>query len=134
MRARRIAVALLLTLATLLGTCAILGVWAQRQALDTDNWVDTSDRLLENERIRTAVGLFLVDRLYRSAPVEERLREVLPPRLDRLAGPAAAGLREVAKRNAPRLIGTAAALAAWRDANRTAPSSKTTRAAGWTST
>jgi hypothetical protein len=85
MRARRIAVVVLLTLATLLGTCAILGVWAQRQALDTHNWVSTSDRLLQNERIRTAVALFLVDRLYRSAAVEQRMREVLPPRLDRLA-------------------------------------------------
>jgi hypothetical protein len=120
MRVRRIAIAGLLVLATLLWTAGIAGVWAKRQALDTDNWVQTSDRLLENTRIRTGVALFLVDRLYESAAVEARLRDVLPPRLDPIAGPAASALREVARRNAPRLIGSAAALKAWRAANRVA--------------
>jgi hypothetical protein len=43
--------------------------------------------------------------------------EVLPPELTRLAGPAAAGLMEIARRNAPRLLGTDAALTAWEEAN-----------------
>jgi hypothetical protein len=119
-RGRRIGVALLLVLGTLFWAGLGLGIWAKRQALDTNNWVTTSSRLLENERIRTALGLYLVDSLYGSAAVEDRLREVLPPRLDRLAAPAAAGLKEVARRNAPRLLGSAAALDAWRSANRAA--------------
>jgi len=94
----------------------------QRQALETDNWVDTSEQLLENEPIRDALALFLVDRLYNSAEVEQRLEQVLPPRLQRLAGPAAAGLEEVARRQAPRALGTVVALRAWRNANRQAHS------------
>jgi Short C-terminal domain len=66
------------------------------------------------------VGLFIIDRLYQSEAVEERLAEVLPPRLDPLAGPAAAGLKQVAERNAGRILGTDAALQAWEIANRTA--------------
>jgi hypothetical protein len=44
----------------------------------------------------------------------------LPPVLQPLAGPAAAGLKEIARRNAPRLLGSAAALTAWQEANRAA--------------
>jgi hypothetical protein len=120
MSAKRIGVATLLVLATLFWTAACFGVWAQRQALQTDNWVDTSSRMLEDPQIRNALAVALVDRLYDTRAVEERLRETLPPRLDRLAGPAAAGLKEVALRNAPRVLGTQAALTAWEVANREA--------------
>jgi hypothetical protein len=117
---RRIGVAALLVLGTLFWTAFGLGLWAQRQALDTDNWVDTSAELLEDEEIRTALAVFIVDQLYDSQAVQDRLEEVLPPRLEGLAAPAAAGLKEVATRNAPRVLGTAAALNAWEQANRTA--------------
>lgn len=118
MSARRIGAATLLVVGTLLWSAAIFGVWAQRQALDTDNWVSTSDRLLENGQIRNALAVALVDRVYDTDSVEQRLRETLPPRLDPLAAPAASGLREVALRNAPRVLGTGAALQAWEAANR----------------
>jgi hypothetical protein len=120
MRSRRIAVVTLLVLGTLLWTAFGLGLWAQRQALDTDNWVETSGDLLENEQIRTTLATFIVDQLYDSQAVQDRLEEVLPPRLQGLAAPAAAGLKEVARRNAPRVLGSAAALKAWETANRTA--------------
>lgn len=122
MAARRIGVTALLVVGTLLWTAFGLGVWAKRQALDTNNWVDTSGELLENEQIRSALAVFIVDQLYDSEAVQQRIEESLPPRLDGLAGPAAAGLKEIARRNAPRVLGTAAALNAWEAANRTAHS------------
>jgi hypothetical protein len=120
MRVRRIGVASLLVAGTLLWTGFGVAVWAKRQALDTDQWVQTSAELLEDESVRTALGLFIVDRLYQSAAVENRLEAALPPRLDRLAGPAAAGLKEIARRNAPRLLGSDVALRAWKEANEAA--------------
>jgi hypothetical protein len=120
MSAKRIGAATLLVLGTLFWTAGSFGVWAQRQALNTDNWVATSERMLADPQIRNALSVALVDRLYDTTAVEERLRETLPPRLDRLAAPAAAGLKEVALRNAPRVLGTAAALKAWEAANRQA--------------
>lgn len=118
MSVRRIGAATLLVVGTLLWSAAIVGVWAQRQALNTDNWVSTSSRLLDDARIRNALAVALVDRLYDTNAVEQRLRDSLPPRLDPLAAPAASGLREVALRNAPRVLGTGAALQAWEQANR----------------
>ena len=120
MRGRRVAVVALLVIGTLLTTAFGFALWAKRQALDTDNWVDTSSALLEDDDIRTAVGLFIIDRLYQSDEVEARIADVLPPRLVQLAKPAAAGLKEVAQRNAGRVLGTDAALQAWETANRTA--------------
>jgi hypothetical protein len=119
-RMRGVAVTTLLVVGTLLMVGAGIGIWAQRQALDTDNWVDTSGDLLENQQIRTAVGLYLVDKLYDTDEVQQRLASALPPKLEPLAAPAAVGLKQVAERNAPRLLGNALALQAWRDANRAA--------------
>src|SRR5262245_34516409 len=120
MRGRGIAVGALLVIGTLLWTALGFGIWANRQALDTDNWVDTSGKLLEDQDIRNALGQFIVDRLYNSDEVAAQIEQVLPPRLDPLAKPAASGLKEVAKRNAPRILGTDAALTAWKEANRKA--------------
>jgi len=120
MRGRGIAVGALLVIGTLLWTALGLGVWANRQALNTDNWVDTSGKLLEDDEIRTAVGLFIIDRLYNSDEVAAEIEKVLPPRLDPLAKPAANGLKEIARRNAGRILGTDAALTAWEEANRAA--------------
>jgi hypothetical protein len=110
----------LLVLGTLLWTAFGLGLWAKRQALNTDNWVDTSAQLLRNEPIRTALASYMVDSLYDSQAVQAQLEQALPPRLDRLAAPAAAALKEIARRNAPRILGSAAALTAWETANREA--------------
>jgi hypothetical protein len=121
-RGRKIGVAALLVVGTLLWTAFGFALWTKRQALDTDQWVETSTNLLEDEEVRTALGLFVVDRLFDSAEVEEGIADALPDRLDRLAGPAAAGLKEAARRNAPRLLGTEVALEAWSRANEAAHS------------
>jgi hypothetical protein len=114
---KRVAVIVLLVLATVLWVAGGVAVWGQRQLLDTKNWVDTSDRLLRDEQIRTALSDALLQRVYASAPVENQLREALPDNLKGLAAPAAAGMRELANRNAPRVLGSAAFLAAWEKAN-----------------
>jgi hypothetical protein len=119
---KRVAVIVLLVLGAVLWTAGGIAVWAQRQVLDTKNWVETSDRLLENEQIRTALSDVLLQRVYASAPVETRLREALPENLKGLAAPAAAGMRELANRNAPRVLGSAAFLTAWEKANTAAHS------------
>jgi hypothetical protein len=118
--AKRIAVVVLLVLATLVWTVAGLAIWANRQMLDTNNWVQTSDRLLRDERVRTALSTALLDRLYQSKPLETQLRAQLPAQLQPLVGPLASGLREVANRRTPEILGSTAALAAWENANRAA--------------
>lgn len=117
MRLRKIGVGGLVAAGVLLWICGLFGLWAKQQALDTEKWVETSTELLEDERVRDALGVLIVDRLFASADVQDRLESALPPQLDGLAGPTTAALRDVARRNAPRVLGNDAALGAWRKAN-----------------
>jgi hypothetical protein len=118
--AKRIAVVVLLVLATLVWTVGGLAIWANRQMLNTDNWVQTSDRLMRDEAIRTALSTALLDRLFQGKPVENQLREQLPQQLQPLAGPVASALRQAATRRTPEILGSAAALTAWEKANEAA--------------
>jgi hypothetical protein len=116
---RRTVIALLV-LATVVGVVAVHAVWAKRQLLETDTWVDTSSQLLEDEDIRVAVSAFLVDSLYQNVNVEKQLSSVLPPRLKPLAGPAAGGLRQLADRVALQALQRPRAQLLWEEANRRA--------------
>ena len=117
-RHRRGLVTALVVLASLLGILAVFAVWANRQALETDTWTETSTELLEDEEIRTAVAGFLVDQLYANVDVQAELESRLPPQAAALAGPAAGGLRELANRAALEALGRPRVQALWEEANR----------------
>src|SRR4051794_5358190 len=119
-RSRRLWVTGILILATLLGFLSILSRWADQQALDTNKWVDTSSKLLEDEEIRNTLSAYLVDQLYANVDVAAELRTRLPPELQPLAGPAAGGLRDVSDRVARRALESAQVQTLWEQANRTA--------------
>jgi hypothetical protein len=119
-RSRRTLALVLVVLATLFAFLGIFAVWANRQALDTDNWTETSTGLLENRQIRNQVALFLVDQLYTNVDVAGVIREALPPRADPLAAPAASALRGLIEDRAKIFLGRPRVQKAWQDANRRA--------------
>lgn len=110
----------LVVLGAVLAFFSVFAIWIERQALNTDDWVATSGRLLHNETIRSAVGEYLVDQLYENVNVEQELKEILPGDTKELAGPAAGGLRQVAGTGAEKVLETSTAQSLWEDANRTA--------------
>jgi hypothetical protein len=111
---------ILIVLATVIGFLAGFAVWVNRQALETDNWVDTSGKLLEDEEIQKAVSTFMVNELFTNVDVEQRLQQRLPPQAQALAGPAAGGLRELADQLALRALQNPSVQQLWEDANRAA--------------
>jgi Short C-terminal domain len=117
-RGRRYAVRALLVAGLLLAMLSAVAVWANRQALNEDNWADTSTALLENSAIRTQVAGFLVDQLYANVDVASQIRAAMPPRLKPLAGPAAGGARNLAQQTAEQALGRPRIQNAWRQANR----------------
>jgi hypothetical protein len=119
-RRHRKTVALLLVIATVLAFVATFSFWVSRQALNTDNWVNTSSKLLENKAIQTQVATFLVNQLYANLDVEAELQKALPSQAKALAGPAAGGLRQLAQQVAERALTTPQIQALWADANRAA--------------
>jgi hypothetical protein len=110
----------LLSLACLIAVVAALGAWADRQLLDTDEWVSTSGALLRDPAIQDATAAYLSDQLVDGPEVTARLREGLPPRLAPLAGPLTAGVGELADRTAKRVIASGAFGALWDETNRRA--------------
>ncbi len=119
-RGRRRTVKALVALGSVLAFLSVFAIWTERQALNTDDWVDTSGRLIENSTIRTAVGDYLADQLYENVDVEKEIEGILPEDLKELAGPASGGLRRVAGDGANELLKTSTAQSLWQDANRAA--------------
>ena len=118
-RGRRRLVRGLVILGSLLAFLSVFAIWTERQALNTDDWVDTSGRLLHNETIREALSDYLVDQLYENVDVRKELEEILPGDTKDLAGPAAGGLRQVAGQGAEKALETSTAQDLWEEANRT---------------
>jgi hypothetical protein len=117
-RARRRTVKGLVILGSVLAFLSVFAIWTERQALNTDDWVDTSGRLIQNEEIRTAVGDYLVDQLYANVDIEKELEGILPGETKELAGPVSGGLRQVAGGGAEQVLQTSTAQELWKDANR----------------
>jgi Short C-terminal domain len=118
--ARRRTVKGLVILGSLLAFLSVFAIWTERQALNTDDWVTTSGRLIQNETIRTALSDYLVDQLYENVDVEAELEERFPKDIKELAGPAAGGLRQVAGDGAEKVLESSTAQSLWEDANRSA--------------
>jgi hypothetical protein len=119
-RARRRTVKALVVLGSVLAFLSVFAIWVERQALNTNDWVDTSGRLIQNEEIRSAVASYLVDQLYANVNVEKELEGILPGETKRLAGPVSGGLRQVAGSGAEEVLKTSTAQELWKDANRAA--------------
>jgi hypothetical protein len=117
---RSVAVWVLILLAAVIGFVAALTVWVQRQALETDAWVNTSSRLLEDDEIRGALSIYLVDQLYANVDVPAELQQSLPPAVKPLAAPIAGGLRELSIRAADEMLSRPAVQTLWENANRKA--------------
>ncbi len=116
-RAHRFLVPTLLVLATIVGIAATFAVWVNRQALNTSNWRSTSSQVLENKQVQTALSAYLVHELFTNVNVSADLQKVLPKQLQPLAGPAAAGLQQLASTVAPKILASPQAQAAWVQAN-----------------
>lgn len=105
-------------LASVLAVFACLAIWVDRQLLNTDHWTDTSAALLRDPPIQGQLAKYLSDELFSSGAASERIAQALPPRLAPLAGPASAGLSDLAERLARRALSSGALQQLWIDANR----------------
>ena len=119
-RRRTILVWVLLVLGTVVVLVGSLTVWVQRQALDTDSWVNTSSQLLEDDDVRSALSIYIVDELYANLDPEETLEEQLPENLQGLAGPLAGALRTPAVEAVDNFLQRPRVQDLWANANRAA--------------
>jgi hypothetical protein len=95
---------ILVVLAALLTVLSLLAGFVRYQALDTDTVSETASELIADDVIRDEVAASLVEQLFANVDVEAKLEERLPEGQQGLAGPAAAGLRELSDRAAVRML------------------------------
>jgi hypothetical protein len=110
----------MVVLAAVVGLVSALNVWVKRQALSTDNWTSASSQLLENDQIRGALSVYLVNQLYENVDVPAALEQRLPPQAKRLAPPLAGALEDPAVRTTNALLARPRVQRLWREANRRA--------------
>src|SRR5437764_7891786 len=119
-KAHRFLVPTALVVGAILLFAGAFAVWANRQLFNTDNWAKTSSKLLADQKVDNALGAYLVNQLFTNVDVAGQLKAVLPPQAQPVAGPAAAGVRQLADRAAPRLLASGVVQGAWATANRVA--------------
>jgi len=95
-RRRRTLVWTLVVLASVIALASILTTWVNRQMLDDQSWEDASTELIQDEEIRNALSVYLVNELWDNVDVAQALQQRLPPELEGLAGPLAGALRQPA--------------------------------------
>lgn len=119
-RTRSILVWGLMGLGALILLVGSLTVWVKRQAVDTDSWVNTSSQLLEDDDVRQALSVYIVDQLYQNVDVQARLEQRLPPNLEGLSGPLAGALRTPAEQGVDRILQRPRVQDLWENLNRRA--------------
>jgi hypothetical protein len=110
----------LVVIATVIALVSALNIWVKRQALSTDNWANASGHLLENEKVRSALSIYLVNQIYQNVDVAKALEQRLPPRAKGLAQPLAAGLQGTAVNAVDALLARPRVQKLWKEANRRA--------------
>ena len=85
---------LLVVLACLSIVTTTFLVWFQQTALNTNNFVSIVATSTEDPQVTASIGLRLSDQIVTSLDLENRLRELLPDRLDALAAPVTQALEE----------------------------------------
>ena len=95
-RRRTALIWVLIVVASLIGLASILTTWVNRQMFDNESWKKASAELIEDQQVRDAVSVFLVNELYDNVDVAAELEARLPDNLDTLAAPLAGALRQSA--------------------------------------
>jgi hypothetical protein len=119
-RGRRRWVKALVALGSLLAFLSVFAIWVERQALNTDDWVQTSDKLIQDQKIRGALADYLVEQLYANVDLEKEFEEKLPGETKDFAGPLSGVVRSVAPSGVEKVLETSTAQSLWEDANRSA--------------
>ncbi len=110
----------LIVVATVLAVVSSVTTWVDTEALDTDAWVSTSEELLKEDAVTTAVATYVVNELYTEVDVAASLQEVLPGDLSGVAGALAGALREPVTNGIERVLESPQFADIWGRANRRA--------------
>jgi hypothetical protein len=96
----------LIGLASVLLVFSITANWVQRETLNTDEVVNTTDEILKDEDVQQALATYTVEQLYANVDVQAEIEKKLPSAAQPLAVPIAAATRQLATNVAERALAT----------------------------
>ena len=92
-RTRGVVAVLLVVLTSILVTVSVTAVWARRNALNTERYVETIGPVAQDVRVQRALGNYFTTQVMSAIDPEELLRDSLPERAQALIGPITSAVR-----------------------------------------
>lgn len=114
---RKLVVAGLVALATFVLVLGDVAIWARRVLLDTDEWVESAELVLENDAVQAAVAEYLIDEVDTLVDLESVSMGALPDGADELAGAASEASRVWIRSVVPQILESQQFRVAWLGVN-----------------
>jgi hypothetical protein len=116
-RIRRVVAVALVVTTSMVFTIAATGVWARRNALNTNRWVSTVTPIAADPAVQEAFGRYLTDQLMTAVDPEQFFESVLPERGQILAVPLTNALRGFVQDKVTEFLGTDTFQTLWVEIN-----------------
>jgi hypothetical protein len=86
----------LVVLASVVLLVSMIANWVQTELLDTNQFADSTDEILQNQDVQEQLSIFAVDQLYANVDVQAQIEQRLPSAAQPLAAPVTAATRQLA--------------------------------------
>jgi hypothetical protein len=95
-RRHRKLVWVLIVFASVVLLVSMLANWVQTQVLNSGEFANSTDKILQNKDVQQQLSIFAVDQLYANVDVQAQIEQRLPPPAAPLAAPVTAATRQLA--------------------------------------
>ncbi len=86
----------LVVLASVVLLVSMIANWVQTEVLDTNQFSNNTQEILQNQDVQEQLSIFAVDQLYANVDVQAQIQQRLPPPAQPLAAPVTAATRQLA--------------------------------------
>jgi hypothetical protein len=86
----------LVVLASVVLLVSMIANWVQTELLDSNQFADSTDEILQNQDVQEQLSIFAVDQLYANVDVQAQIEQRLPSAAQPLAAPVTAATRQLA--------------------------------------
>ena len=86
----------LVVLASIVLVVSMVANWVQTELLDSGQFSNSTDEILQNKDVQEQLSIFAVDQLYANVDVQAQIEQKLPPPAQPLAAPVTAATRQLA--------------------------------------
>ncbi len=86
----------IVVLASIVLVVSMIANWVQTEVLDSGQFSNNTEEILQNKDVQEQLSLFAVDQLYANVDVQAQIEQKLPPAAQPLAAPVTAATRQLA--------------------------------------